>query len=233
MLELPIYLNFGFILTTLLGVFLFYKLTRHSIKALIFLIAWLTIQGVISYLGFYTVIDAMPPRFLLNLGPVFIAILYFFFTKHGKCIIDYLDLKYLTWFHIVRIPVELCLFGLMTYKLVPELMTFEGRNFDILGGITAPIIYYLVFVKKIMGRNGLLVWNILGLGLILFIIFNGVLSSPLPFQQFAFDQPNVALLHFPFSWLPGFLAPMVLISHLVAIRRLLLYPEQTFDEKES
>lgn len=48
-----------------------------------------------------------------------------------------------------------------------------------------------------------------------------MLAAPTVVQQFAFDQPNVAILHFPFIALPGCLVPLVALSHLAAIRRLL------------
>jgi hypothetical protein len=100
-------------------------------------------------------------------------------------------------------------------------MTFEGRNFDILAGITAPIIYYFAFVKKIIPNKFLLVWNIFCLALLINIVINGVLSIPSPIQQFAYDQPNIALLHFPFVWLPCCIVPIVMLSHVISIRKLL------------
>ena len=100
-------------------------------------------------------------------------------------------------------------------------MTFEGRNFDILAGITAPIMYYLVFVKQSMSKKTLLFWNFACLALLLNIVINAILSAPLPFQQFAFEQPNIAILYFPFNLLPSIVVPVVLFAHLVAIRRLL------------
>ena len=39
----------------------------------------------------------------------------------------------------------------------------------------------------------------------------------LQFQQFAFDQPNLAILQFPFSWLACCVVPLVLFSHLVCL----------------
>jgi len=113
--------------------------------------------------------------------------------------------------------VELVLWWLMLYGKVPELMTFEGRNFDIIAGITAPIVAYFCFTRKAWNIKVALVWNYLGLVLLLNIIINALLSAPLPFQQFAFDQPNIGLLHFPFIWLPAFVAPVVLFSHLANI----------------
>jgi hypothetical protein len=52
------------------------------------------------------------------------------------------------------------------------------------------------------------------------IVVNAALSAPVPFQQFAFDQPNIAVLYFPFVWLPGFIVPLVLFAHLAAIQKL-------------
>jgi hypothetical protein len=69
-----------------------------------------------------------------------------------------------------------------------------------------------------------LLWNLVCLGLLLNIILNAVLSAPVPFQKFAFDQPNIAVLYFPFVWLPSCVVPLVLLSHLAAIRKLYINP---------
>ena len=101
-------------------------------------------------------------------------------------------------------------------------MTFEGRNFDIFSGLSAPIVYYFGFVKRKLNRRIVLVWNFVCLALLLNIVITGVLSAPTAFQKFSFDQPNIAVLNFPFVLLPAFIVPMVLFSHLVSIRQLLL-----------
>jgi len=100
-------------------------------------------------------------------------------------------------------------------------MTFEGRNFDILSGLTAPLIIWLAWKNDVPDRKILLAWNFICLALLINIVVNAVLSAPFPFQQFGFDQPNIAVLYFPFVWLPGFVVPAVLVSHLIAIRALL------------
>nr|MBP9884195.1 hypothetical protein [Chitinophagales bacterium] len=110
-------------------------------------------------------------------------------------------------------------FWLFVNKTVPELMTFEGRNFDILSGLTAPIIFYLGFVTKQLDRKVILIWNFICLGLLINIVVVAILSAPFPFQQFAFDQPNIAVLYFPFNWLPSCVVPLVLLSHLVIFRK--------------
>jgi hypothetical protein len=129
-------------------------------------------------------------------------------------------LKKLTILHTVRIPVEIVLFYLFTYKTIPELMTFEGRNLDILSGITAPFVFYFGFIRKKMHHKAILIWNVVCLALLLNIVINAILSAPFQFQQFAFDQPNIAVLYFPFIWLPCCVVPLVVLSHLAAIRQL-------------
>jgi hypothetical protein len=100
-------------------------------------------------------------------------------------------------------------------------MTFEGRNFDILSGLSAPFIYYFGFVKRRLSNALILGWNFICLALLINIVANAILSVPTPFQKFAFDQPNIGVLYFPFNLLPACVVPLVLLSHLVAIRRLL------------
>jgi hypothetical protein len=106
-------------------------------------------------------------------------------------------------------------------------MTFEGRNLDILSGLSAPLIYYFAFVKKKINSKMVLLWNIVCLMLLINIVSHAVLSAPSPFQQLAFAQPNIAVLYFPFVWLPGCIVPLVLFSHLVALRRFLLPDKKT------
>jgi hypothetical protein len=135
--------------------------------------------------------------------------------------VDQLNLKVLTILHIIRTPVEIVLFWLFVNKGIPELMTFEGRNFDILSGITAPIIYYAAFNDDRPKKKILIIWNLVCLGLLMNIVLNAALSVPSVFQKFAFDQPNVGILYFPFNWLPAGVVPLVLLSHLAALRQLL------------
>jgi hypothetical protein len=214
-------LGLVFGLTTGLAVWLFYLAAHRSWRVLLALLAWLLVQCAVGLSGFYTVSNMLPPRLALLLGPPLLLIAALLATEAGRRWLAGLRLETLTLLHVVRIPVELVLFGLFLQKAVPQLMTFEGRNWDILVGLTAPIVWHLAFRKQQLGRRGLLVWNVLGLVSLLNIVVNALLSAPTPLQRFAFEQPNVAILHFPFVWLPGCVVPLVLLAHLAAIRRLI------------
>jgi len=223
--TVPFYVSAIFILTTIATLVLFYfavkKVSQKANVILIFLCAWLLISGMLALQGFFSNTNITPPRLMFGVGSAFLVIVILFINQSSRKLIDRLPLSILTYTNFVRLPVELVLYWLFIYKAVPELMTFEGRNFDILAGLTAPIIGYLFFTKKILSRKALLIWNFICLGLLINIVINAVLSAPFPFQKFAFDHPNVGVLYFPFIWLPMFIVPVVLFGHLVSIRQLL------------
>jgi hypothetical protein len=181
------------------------------------IVVWLTAIGKLAQENYFMDFETIPPRFLLVFPPMLIVIISLFIVKNSRTYISKMPIELLTYLSIIRIPVELVLWWLMLYGKVPELMTFEGRNFDIIAGITAPFIAYFCFTKKVWSIKVALVWNFLGLALLLNIIINALLSAPLPFQQFAFDRPNIGLMYFPFIWLPAFVAPVVLFSHIASI----------------
>jgi hypothetical protein len=127
--HLPLYIPVIFVLTTLLTVILLYKAVNYSKPLIIILLLWLALQAAISLSGFYLVSTGNPPRFALLLMPPAVLIIILLLIKKGRVFIDGFDAKTLTLIHIVRILVELTLYWLFLHKAVPEVMTFEGRNF--------------------------------------------------------------------------------------------------------
>jgi len=221
MKSLPIYIDIVFITTVILAVYLFWKASGNSKKVLLVLGIWLFIQAQLGLVGFYQVTDTIPPRVLLMVLPAVVIIVLLFATSKGRQFLDTLDIKMLTSLSVVRIPVEMVLLMLFINNAVPVIMTFEGRNFDIFSGITAPLIYYFGFVKQRIGNKFILAWNFICLALVINVMIHGILSVPSIFQKLSFDRPNIAILYFPYVWLPAVVVPLVILSHLVSIRRLI------------
>ena len=217
--NLPNWIDLLFIVTCILTIVLFYYSNGKPKKLTLLIIIWSIIQSLLAYLGFYQIIDTIPPRFVLVLVPTTLMIIYGLLPKQQNWFFNKRDTKISTFLHSVRLPVEIVIFGLFTHKIIPELMTFEGRNYDILIGITAPIIGLLLLKQKI-SKKVLLIWNMIGLALVIFILFNGILSSELPFQQFGFEQPNIGINYFPFVLLPATIVPIVIWTHLSDIIKL-------------
>lgn len=229
--HLPVFISLTFGLTTVGTLLLFIwtignsnsgETRKKAFLIFIGLAIWLVLQAVLTLKNFYNSdTDAFPPRIILTgILPALLVLLSVFATSKGRHFINSLPLMQLTCLNIVRIPVEIVLYWLFLHKAIPELMTFEGRNFDILAGISAPLIAYFGLAKGKLGRKAILIWNVIALGLLANIVVNALFSAPSPIQRFAFDQPNVAILNFPFSWLPTFIVPIVLFGHLASIRQL-------------
>ena len=203
-----------FLFITLLTLFLFYIGTGKNLRAVLIFFAC---QVVIGLLSFFEVFKEKPLLFpLAIIATTLLSILVFKIIS-----IKELNTRYLTGIHIVRIPVELCLYQLFIKGQIPEIMTFTGWNFDILIGLSALVILIYQFVKKKnLARQYFLFWNVIGLLFLSVIVIIAILSSPLPIQQFAFEQPNIALLEFPYSFLPTCIVPIVFISHFLLIKHL-------------
>lgn len=225
--NLPNYVSIIFAISTLISIFFVvqsarYHSTQLAVKIIIGLLIWSVFLGIMAYTGFFLEFDTTPPRFALIFAPPTLFITYLFLRKKSREALCYFSMPWLTYLHIVRVPVELVLWWLFLNKQVPEFITFEGYNWDILSGITAPFIAFTGILRNGKWRKGLLwIWNILTLALLINVVVAAVLSAPLPIQQFAFDQPNVAVAYFPFIWLPGVVVPIVLFAHLVAFLQLL------------
>lgn len=221
MSNVPTPINILFIVTTLVTIFMFYKASGRNNVVLMIIGILMFIQAFLGFIGFYQITDTIPPRFILLISPGLLITIWLFNAKKGKAFVDALNIKDLTLLHTIRIPVEITLFYLFVSGLIPEIMTFEGRNFDILSGITAPIIFLIAFSKGQIQKTVLLIWNFVCLALLINIVTIALLSAKTPFQQLAFQQPNIGITYFPFVWLPSIVVPIVLISHLTAIRKLI------------
>lgn len=225
---LPSFVGPLFLTTTFLTAgFLVYSVRKgpaESVFGKILLFAiffWLVLQTVLGIGGFYLTPESIPPRVIAFAAVP--AMLFALAAALGTPIgsIEKLPFGALTLLHIVRIPVELVLYELYAAGSLPRSMTFEGSNFDIISGLTAPVIFLMAFRSGQVNRKLLFAWNIGALILLVNVVTNAILSFPGPLQRINFDQPNKAIMFFPYILLPAFIVPSVLFAHAVVLRRLL------------
>jgi len=218
--NLPTYIQLLFALTVIGTIVWFYFATKSK-TFLFVIIGWTILQSILGLSGIYQDTQAMPPRLMLfGIFPTLVFIAAIFLKAKGRKFIDNINLQTLAYFHSIRIPVEIVLTLLFHQGVMSVYTTFEGTNFDLFSGITAPIVGYLAFRTTNVNKKLLLFWNIICLLLLLNVVITAVLGFPSPFQKLAFDQPNIAVLYFPFNLLPSVVVPTVLFGHLAAIRRL-------------
>ena len=219
--ESSVFLKVFFIALTLAFFYLFYRATNKRRSLAIIVVFLLALQALMSLSGFLMSTDHFPPRFLLVVLPSFSLIILAFLTKSGRKMMDEWDMETFAYLHGLRVLVEVVLLYLFMASLLPKSMTFEGRNFDIFSGITAPFIGYFGWRLRKISRLGLIIWNFVCLLLVLQVFGTGALSIPGKLQVLSFEKPNFAVLLFPYVWLPGVIVPMVILGHFAALKQLL------------
>lgn len=227
--TVPGYVSIVFILTTFASVAFLLQTAKYvglntlPSRILVFLLPlWIISQTILSVGGFYQRTDSLPPRLAVFGAFPALLLIATFFIFFRKSFVEKLPLGLMTMLHAVRIPVELVLYWLFVAGALPQVMTFEGRNVDIVSGILAPIIALVAFRGGRTNKWLLIGYNLLGLGLLINIVTIAILSAPFPFQSMSFDQPNRAVLFFPYIWLPTIVVPIVLFSHLAVLWKVLV-----------
>ena len=178
------------------------------------MMAWLLLTGVLAFKGFF--LDFERIYLFLIVGPVTIVCL-LTFPKTRASILK-MPITTLTYVHIVRIPVELGIWWLFEAGWVAKGMTFEGANLDIIAGISAPFAAVFLVGRKSNNRIAAILWNLIGLGLVLNIVVQSIQYTPYFYDNSASELQNLAV--FPFIWLPCFVMCVIIFSHLASLVKL-------------
>jgi hypothetical protein len=185
------------------------------------IIAWTAFVSIWSATGKMEDFSMFPLNVMPVLAVPMITILIFTFSKSTQTIIANLTHAQLIALQSFRIFVELLLWRLFVLDKMPVQMSFEGRNWDVLTGITALVVAYLASLKRI-SNTGILIWNLFGLGLLINILSIAILSMPTPFRVFMNEPSNTIVTQFPVSLLPGLLVPLAYGLHFLSLRKLSL-----------
>jgi hypothetical protein len=191
------------------------------VRAVLVLGVWLGVITVLSLAGFYNS-TALPPRVPLFLVfPAFAFTGFFFLSGKNKQLIAAVPPSWPVYFQSFRIVVELLLLGLALKGLIPKEASFEGYNFDVAIGLTAPVVGWLAFSKKVIGKGVLRLWNIAGFCTLAIVVF--IFISHAYFPQVWHKQESIISQGFglfPYTYLAGFLMPAAVFMHVLSLKKL-------------
>lgn len=180
---------------------------------------WLGLTGILAAGGFFADFAGWPPRIVLAVAPALLAVLVVGVFRPGLTSVP------ATWFvapQAFRVVMELILWRLAVARALPEVMTFHGRNFDVLTGLSAPLVAWAM-ARGHIGPRGLILWNAMGLALVTSVFLHGFFSAPTAFRMLVTDPPNTIIGGFPFIWLPAFVVPVAYLLHVLSLRRILTH----------
>src|SRR5262249_44285973 len=140
-------------------------------------------------------------------------------TRHFLAVTPPERLIYLQSF---RILMEIILWALSVQSRAPKLVTFEGRNIDILIGLTAiPVGWMVVERRQWPARGACSVDFIL---ILANVVIHSHLALPTPYRAFVTEPSTAFLASFPYIWLPGFLVPFAFWLHAGSLVQLARRP---------
>jgi hypothetical protein len=163
--------------------------------------------------------ESHPPTMLFVFAGVFIFAFCAGSSRFGKQLAVGLPLAALVGFQAFRFPLELLLHQAYRERLMPVQMSYSGRNFDIVTGITAAFLG-LVLWKRSLPKWIVQAWNVMGILLLANILTVAILSTPLPIRRFFNEPANVWIKDAPYVWLPAVFVLLAIMGHVVVARKL-------------
>ncbi len=206
------------------------ELTRRSPRLGGAFFAWLAVTGVLAFTGKLSNFQQLPPRLPLLFALMFILIFIGTYFPAARKLTESPGLAWLIGFQVFRVAVEIFLYLGHRAGFVPVQMTLEGRNWDVLTGLTALPMAWLVAKKKAPVWL-VYTWNTMGLALLLNVVVISVLSMPTPLRRFHNEPANTFLTHFPYVWLPLYLVQVAWMSHLLIFRAAKGYSSESSSER--
>jgi hypothetical protein len=192
--------------------------SRHGALAATTVVAaaWMTATWAAAANGVLRQWDATPPPIVfLVIGIIGLAAA-IVFSRYGWRLAAGLPVAMLVAIQGFRLPLELAMHRMYERGVMPVQMSYSGRNFDILTGLTAFLVAWLVANGR-GGRRLVIAWNVLGLALLINVVTVAILSMPL-FRYFGDDHLNIWVTYPPFVWLPAVMVLAALAGHLLIFR---------------
>jgi len=182
---------------------------------------WMAITGWLAAKGHFLNFESLPPRILATLIPAALAISYITVSDRVKVLLNVIPRSWFINIQSFRVLMEIFLWLMYRNGLLPVQMTFEGRNFDLLIGLSAPVLANFCFVKKTWPKLTALLWNFAGLLLVTNVLIVAILSMPGPMRKFMNEPANTAVVYFPFIWIPALIVPFAYLMHILSIKQIL------------
>ena len=195
---------------------------RIFIISIVAIVLWAALLSVLSFQKFFSDFSNLPPRPALAILIPLPIVLLIAFSKKGTQLLQSIPAHWLVGMQSFRIGVEILLLLAFIADKLPVQMTFEGRNFDIITGLLALPIGYLLARKKTYALKLAVIYNFIGMLLLINILVIAVLSMPTSIRYFMNEPANTFVAEFPFILLPGVLVPLAYTLHIFSLRQLLV-----------
>ncbi len=196
------------------------RVRRSTLLAAAGVGGWMAVTGGAAAAGRLR-FDTVPPTILLVLAAMLVLAIGIGVSRLGGRIAAGVPLAVLVGAQGFRLPLELAMHRASAEGLMPEVMSYTGRNFDIVTGTLALVVAALLAAGR-MPRAGVVAWNVVGSLLLANVVTIAMLAAPTPLRVFTDGPANAWITAFPWVWLPTMMVPAALLGHILVFRRLRL-----------
>ena len=188
---------------------------RRAIVAALLAGGWVAFTGIAASRGVLRM--WAPPTMGLVLVPMLAIAIGTGLSPLGRRLVAGIPIAWLVGYQGFRVLVELLLHRAYVEGLMPVQMSYAGRNFDVVTGVTALVLGGWLATGR---GSSLLValWNTLGLALLANVVAVALLSAPTPFRVFTNEPAMVWITRAPWVWLPAVMVLMALLGHVLVYR---------------
>lgn len=190
---------------------------RRAALAAVAAVAWIALTGMAAARGLLH-FDAPPTMLIAILLSIALAI-GLALSPLGRRIALGLPVVALVSYQGFRVVVEVLMHRAYTEGLMPVQMSYSGRNFDIITGVSALVLGAWLATGR-SSRRLLVTWNTLGVLLLANILGVALLSAPTPMRRFMNEPANVWITSAPWVWLPTVMVFAAVFGHVAMYRRL-------------
>ncbi len=195
--------------------------TRTRLTVTAALAVW---YGLVSYLSMQGVFQATPElKFPAILLAVFLPIVGGLWlivrSRTMALVIDATPLSWLVAIQTYRVAGVVFLI-LLSMRLLPAQFALPAGKGDILVGLLAIPVAWMIHKGSRAAIPAAYAWNILGILDFVVALATGFLTSPGRFQMMALGDPNLLVSVYPLVMIPAFLVPLSSILHGVCIWKL-------------
>ena len=190
---------------------------RRTVVAGMLALAWIALTGTAAARGLLHF--SAPPTMLLTIAVSIVLAIVLALSPLGRRIALGLPVVALVSYQGFRVIVELLMHRAYSEGLMPVQMSYSGRNFDIVTGITALALGAWLATGH-SSRKLLVTWNTLGVVLLVNILAVAFLSAPTPMRRFMNEPANDWITRAPWVWLPTVMVFAAVFGHVALYRRL-------------
>ncbi len=108
---------------------------------------------------------------------------------------------------------------------LPGLFAWPAGLGDVAAGLAAPFVALYILPRLEERRRAFIAWNVFGIADLALAVTLGVLHAPGPLGLLSGGVQTTVMSVFPMALIPGFLVPLYILLHLIALAQVAAFRE--------